>query len=50
MKDINQVLSQKLDEARQCRIDIYCLKNAIRLLAEPGEEIPPVKEQEEKQL
>jgi hypothetical protein len=38
MKDINQVIVRKLEEMRLCKVQIYCLKVVIPLLAvaEPG--------------
>jgi hypothetical protein len=41
MKDLRVVLRQKEEEMRQLKIHIYCLKIAIPLLIEPGDELPP---------
>jgi hypothetical protein len=42
MKDINEVLALKLDEIRRCKVEIYCLKVVIPLLADAP---PPSKNQ-----
>jgi len=46
MKDILQVLVQKQEQLRQCRIEVFCLKTAIRLLKEEGDQVPQSKTEE----
>lgn len=46
MKDIAAVIAQKLDELRRVRIDVFCLRTALRLLEEEGDKPPAPSEDE----